>query len=330
MPTDLGRAMNRLTHRDIRTRRRAVRDLYEHDRPEALEGFVALLNDDDPWFVAKAIDAHRKWAPSVGVQSVEVLLDHTDGKVRQAGVNLLAEFGEDALAHAVRVLEGEDLLVHQQAALVALRWGDHNLRQGLALHTNPVVRRLVYARSGLPSDLLEKGLSDDDTDVQRLALQALLRDGHAVDSAMVVPYLTKTRPTPELTWWVAQYWSDALPDVLSRLNGKDRKALASLLRSTVASSNDLRVEEFKRADGHDVLAKWVLHQGPQEDELRWELVKDESLSLIDRSILLERMIGRANEPDVAHRVEALLNTDLNPLLRVACENLSTAAAELDS
>ena len=74
----------------------------------------------------------------------------------------------------------------------------------------------------------------------------------------------------------------------------------------------------------------MLHQGPQEDELRWELVKDESLSLIDRSILLERMIGRANEPDVAHRVEALLNTDLNPLLRVACENLSTAAAELDS
>ena len=58
--------MNRLTHRDIRTRRRAVRDLYEHDRPEALEGFVTLLNDDDPWFVAKAIDAHRKWAPMVG------------------------------------------------------------------------------------------------------------------------------------------------------------------------------------------------------------------------------------------------------------------------
>lgn len=330
MPTDLGRAMNRLTHRDIRTRRRAVRDLYEHDRPEALEGFVTLLNDEDPWFVAKAIDAHRKWAPMVGVHSVEVLLNHTDIKVRQAGVNLLAEFGEEAVVHAQSVLAQKDGVVHLQAAHVILRWGDHEQRKALASHGNPAVRRALYSRTGLTSELLEQGLTDSDNDVQRLALQGLIRDGHAVGSETVRPYLTNTRPTPELAWWVTQFWSEALPDVLLRLNGKDRKALASLLRSNVASSIDLHVEDFKRAGGHDVLAKWVLHQGADEDELRWSLVGDDALGLIDRSILLERLIGRANEPEIVQRVEAMLQTDLNPLLRLACENLSTAATELES
>ena len=330
MPTDLGRAMNRLTHRDIRTRRRAVRDLYEHDRPEALEGFVTLLNDDDPWFVAKAIEAHRKWAPMVGVESVDVLLKHPELHVRQAGVNLLAEFGEDAVEAAQGVLLNKDTLVHHQAALVVLRWGSDEDRRALATHSNPIVRRAVFARPGLPFDMLEQGLNDADDDVQRLALQGLLRDGHAVESDVVLPYLNQTSPTPELVWWVTQHWSDALSDVLSRLNGTDRKALASLLRSNVSSSKDLHVENFKRAGGHDVLAKWVLHQGQHEDALRWDLVDDESLGLIDRSILLERLIGRANEPSVKQRVETMLNSDLNPLLRVACENLSTAAAELDA
>ena len=57
MANDIGRAMARLKHRDIRTRRRAVRTLFEQDDPQTLEAFESLLDDEDPWFVSKALEA---------------------------------------------------------------------------------------------------------------------------------------------------------------------------------------------------------------------------------------------------------------------------------
>ena len=65
MAADLKRAMDRLKHRDVRTRRRAVRTLFETDDPQCLEGFQRLLNDKDTWFVTKALDAYRIWAPRI-------------------------------------------------------------------------------------------------------------------------------------------------------------------------------------------------------------------------------------------------------------------------
>ena len=76
------------------------------------------------------------------------------------------------------------------------------------------------------------------------------------------------------------------------------------------------------------VARWVLRQGPEEDTLRWSLINDERLKVIERSKLLERLIGRAHEPDIIKRAETLLLTTEEELLRVACENLSTAASEL--
>ena len=61
MANDIGKAMARLKHRDIRTRRRAVRTLFEHDDPSVLEAFKPLLDDNDTWFVSKALDAYRMW-----------------------------------------------------------------------------------------------------------------------------------------------------------------------------------------------------------------------------------------------------------------------------
>ena len=59
-----------------------------------------------------------------------------------------------------------------------------------------------------------------------------------------------------------------------------------------------------------------------------DLINDERLQVIERSKLLERLIGRAHEPDIIKRAETLLSTTEEELLRVACENLSTAASEL--
>ena len=57
-------ALAKLNHSDVRQRRRAVRHLFELNDPEALEGFEKLLEDPDPWFREKALEAIEKWAAS--------------------------------------------------------------------------------------------------------------------------------------------------------------------------------------------------------------------------------------------------------------------------
>ena len=61
---NLNTEIARLTNKDVKIRRRAVRALFEEDDPSALRGFVKLLDDPDFWFRNKALDAHRKWATS--------------------------------------------------------------------------------------------------------------------------------------------------------------------------------------------------------------------------------------------------------------------------
>ena len=59
------------------------------------------------------------------------------------------------------------------------------------------------------------------------------------------------------------------------------------------------------------------------------IINNDDLAVIERSKLLERLIGRAGEQDVQQRVLSFIKTTDNELLKVACENLSTAASELE-
>ena len=61
---NLNTEISRLTNKDVKIRRRAVRALFEEDDPSALRGFVKLLDDPDFWFRNKELDAHRKLATS--------------------------------------------------------------------------------------------------------------------------------------------------------------------------------------------------------------------------------------------------------------------------
>jgi len=78
------------------------------------------------------------------------------------------------------------------------------------------------------------------------------------------------------------------------------------------------------------VARWVIRQDAAEDELRWQLINDDRLHVIERSKLLERLVGRAGEADVLKRANELMESTEEELLMVACENLSTAASELAS
>ena len=112
--------ISKLRHKDVRQRRRAVRVLFDTDLPRALEGFVPLLNDRDPWFRSKALDAHRRWAPLQGPSALKVLAEHSSIEARRCAANLLSEFNEDVSEIALLMIDDEDLTCRRKSASALL------------------------------------------------------------------------------------------------------------------------------------------------------------------------------------------------------------------
>ena len=328
MANDIGRAMARLKHRDIRTRRRAVRTLFEHDDPSVLEAFKPLLDDDDTWFVSKALDAYRQWAVHAGPDAVSTLLHHRSLEVRRAGANLLTPLGMNGKMLALDALGDEDSVVQKKAARALLMFEDQPVAERLAAHTNDAVRLIGMKHLSLSTEQLNSGLSDHNEGVRSAALDAVLSRGLEVELEALVPFLQANLQTVNILAWVGQHAPERLSEFTPHLERQHLKALSDYLRANAASSEDPFLTSLVNSGMLEPVARWVLRQGASEDELRWSLIHDERLDIIERSKLLERLIGRAHEPAILERATALMDATEDELLRVACENLSTAASEV--
>ena len=64
------------------------------------------------------------------------------------------------------------------------------------------------------------------------------------------------------------------------------------------------------------------------DALRWKIIADESVSVIERARFIERLIGRCGEVEIAEENRRFLSECNEELLRISAENLSTASTEL--
>ena len=330
MASDIGRAMARLKHRDIRTRRRAVRTLFEQDDPTVLEAFKPLLDDKDPWFVSKALDAYRMWGIAAGVEAVATLLRHKNLDVRRAGANLLIPLGQPGKSLAFEALTDTDAVVQKKAAKALLMFDDHEVVERLIQHQNDTVRMTGMQHPTIGGGALLVGLNDPHAGVREAALEGVLKHDVPVDMEALMPFLKRRQQTVKILIWVAKNEPDRLQELTAQLQKKDMKELSDYLREEVIDSTDPLLVHLLEAGMLEPVARWVIRLGASEDVLRWNLISDSRLNVIERSKLLERLIGRADEPEIIERAKRLLEITDEELLKVACENLSTAASELDS
>ena len=328
MANDIGKAMARLKHRDIRTRRRAVRTLFEHDDPSVLQAFKPLLDDDDTWFVSKALDAYRMWGLLSGSEAIETLLNHRNLDVRRAGANLLAPLGQQGVSLALVALDDEDNVVQRKAARALLLVGDTDVAERLAQHNSDSIRATGMGHPALPEPTLRAGLSDPHEGVRVAALKTALKRSVDVKMDDLVPFLEAGHHTVDILVWAAEHEPSQLKQLTQHIKPKDMKALGDHLRATVSDRSEPLIQHLLDGGLLEPVARWVIRQNASEDDLRWQLINDERLHVIERCKLLERLIGRANEPSVLERVNELAETTEDELLKVACENLSTAATEL--
>jgi len=330
MAGELDRAMSRLKHRDIRTRRRAVRTLVELEDPNSLKAFKSLLGDEDSWFVSKALDAYRKWAPEVGIDAVLDLTGHSSVNVRRCGANLLDSLRTDAVATAVIMLDDDDSVVRRKAADALLAHGDKEAIGAMHSHTNDTIRSLAMRHHSCSKSQLTNGLKDASSVVQIEALRSLLTRDEAVDITLIEPFYKLQSEIVNLFLYVAKHAPESLSSLTKKLGPQHFHDITKHLRANVDSSEDMLIETLLEANMYSIVTRWLIHRGADEDELRWSMIRNDEVDIIERSKLLERLIGRADEPAVQAEVTDFMDSNPPTLLMVACENLSTAANELAS
>ena len=101
--------------------------------------------------------------------------------------------------------------------------------------------------------------------------------------------------------------------------------MVEILKDKCKSSNDESIKLLIENKCYSVIGRWL--QGKRDetsDKLRWEIIENENVDEIERSRLLERLIGRCNEPEIVMKSEELLNSTTSQLLKITAQNLSTA------
>ena len=255
-------------------------------------------------------------------------MNHPSLDVRRAGANLLPALGEAGKELALNALEDNDGVVQKKAARTLLKFDEAGIAERLTNHQNDAVRLLATKHPALPPSMLKQALGDANEGVRSAALDAVLQQNTEVDVDDLMPFLKANLQTVNIVIWVAHHAPERLGEFTAHLKQRHHKALSDHLRTHIKDSMDPLIQTLLDSEMLEPVARWVLRQGPEEDTLRWSLINDERLKVIERSKLLERLIGRAHEPDIIKRAETLLSTTEEELLRVACENLSTAASEL--
>lgn len=305
----------RLKHKDVKIRRRAVRHLFEDDNPRALKGFVSLLEDKDPWFRNKSLDAHRKWA-----QNSDDLVPLMESNQRIAG-ELLEKI--DAPEIAKTLLESQDNLTRSFAAnSLAL---EENLHEVFANDSHHSIR-IVAAKNSIDVALISSLIQDSHSSVRRAAISTASREGLHLDAETLERGLSSSDPS--LRSLIASLAVKTGGDMLERAcmdsNPKVRKAIADTLRDDVEVVDD-RINLIAEVSP-DIIVRWLRSRHDSKSKsLRWSMIQNTQLNSRTRSKLIEQMEGRN---DIDNDKLSIVSEDSSTLVRLAANNLSASVSEL--
>ncbi len=308
--------ISRLSNKDVKIRRKAVRLLFEENNPRALTGFVKLLEDSDFWFRNKSLDAHRKWANSAD-DLLPLLANH-----KRLAAELLQRI--DAPEVALSLLEEDDHITRSFAAQSLAN--NEGLHSKFAEDEHHSVR-IVAAENSLDEDLVSSLIEDKHSSVRRMAISNAAENKLKLSPDTLEAGLSSSDPA--LRSLVASLAVDSGGYILEKackdINPKVRKSIADTLRMEV-NEVDERIDLIASINP-EIILRWLRSRyDPKSSSLRWSMIENTSLNSRIRSKLIEQMDGRS---DVDRERLAIISEDNSILVKIAAENLSTSLDELE-
>ena len=314
--TNIDAEISRLSNKDVKIRRRAVRQLFEEDNPRALIGFVDLLDDSDFWFRNKSLDAHRKWA-----KNPEDLVPLMKNNKRLVG-ELLQRI--DAPEIAAELLDEEDHIIRSFAAKSLAKSVDLHPTFADDLHHSV---RIVAAENSSDESLISVLIQDKHSAVRKAAIATAVKQKLQLDEKILISGLASSDPSLRslIATLAVANGGKILEKACKDTNPKVKKSIADTLRNDV-DMVDERIENIAKI-APDIIVRWLKSRYDQDSsELRWSMIENNSVNPRLRSKLIEQMEGRF---DVDKQRLADLAKGNSILVNVAAKNLSASIDELE-
>lgn len=313
--TNLNAEIARLTNKDVKIRRRAVRTLFEEDDPRALSGFVKLLDDTDFWFRNKALDAHRKWATSA--KELEPLMANNKRLVAE----MLEKIPDREIA--TKLFEEDDHVIRCFAAKILA--DSENLHTKFATDNHHSIR-IIAAENSNDEGLISSLIDDKHSAVRKAAISTASEKAMSLDEEVLKNALNSSDSSlRSLIATMAVKSGGEILDIACRdSDPRVRKSIADTLREFV-DKVDSRIEVIAE-NSPEIIVRWLrMRNDSESNSLRWSMIEDTSINQRTRSKLIEQMEGRT---DIDTERLAKITLDDSSLVSMAAKNLEKSIEEL--
>ena len=264
----LTKEVARLRDKDVRQRRRAVRKLFEDGDPSAMPHFLPFLEDDDEWFVKRALLAVERWYDGSDPRVAESLASSEKNERRLLAARIALRTSSPG--KMLRELCGDDDAKIRLAAWSSLiRYDSTAAREGLK-NEDRAVRRLSA------SELIDSGkFSEED-------VQIIASDSSSAVRRALIKRLSSNKDEdlyPELP-----------EDLLEEVSGSVEDASREISDSTSAALKTPWIRDFLRSSAPEVVT--ILTAGFRESS--WVENSDTVDSVVEivSDPLLERILRR--------------------------------------
>ena len=339
-------AVSRLFHKDERQRRRAVRKLFELDDPEYLGDFIPLLNDEDPWFRQKAMEAVGRWLRDGHGEVVEMLAKSTYVEQRvlaarlalrsgEGGGEILLELCKDS-GSSVRLAAWKARLgVDEDGAAAeiarAVKSDDSEVRQSAILRLSIMevidVNLLKTALNDPSPRVLDAAVSlvakrpelNEDSEIEGLLITIAMGKEGPMRTAAIGVLASKTLGSPKITALVLDLTEGGSAGLVSSLatglRGIPWWQVEGLANRLMTTADDRLVARLLRGEGSD-----------EAVPIRNAILSDPSKSTVLRARIIEDLIGRRVDETTLDIVSSLSKSDDESLSAISRSLLFEASS----
>ena len=339
-------AVSRLFHKDERQRRRAVRKLFELDDPEYLGDFIPLLNDEDPWFRQKAMEAVGRWLRDGHGEVVEMLAKSTYVEQRvlaarlalrsgEGGGEILLELCKDS-GSSVRLAAWKARLgVDEDGAAAeiarAVKSDDSEVRQSAILRLSIMevidVNLLKTALNDPSPRVLDAAVSlvakrpelNEDSEIEGLLITIAMGKEGPMRTAAIGVLASKTLGSPKIAALVLDLTEGGSAGLVSSLatglRGIPWWQVEGLANRLMTTADDRLVARLLRGEGSD-----------EAVPIRNAILSDPSKSTVLRARIIEDLIGRRVDETTLDIVSSLSKSDDESLSAISRSLLFEASS----
>ena len=319
-------ALSNLKSRDDRKRRRAVRELFEMDDENNLSAFIPLLSDKDSWYRSKALDAFRMWSMRKSVDSLEPLISHQNLDYNRAAANLLEKFRAEDTEVVKQLFAKDDIICKTKSAEFLLKSdGEEIFFEELLKDPDSRLRIIALESKYCSAEIHEQFLNDQSVKVVEYCLGELAAVNFAIEDRLLGDMLDRGIKLGLIIPYIVENNPQKLTNYLEGISNQETKILVDLLQQKCQTLDDEPIKTLIKECRYIIVGRWLQgRRGELEDELRWQIIADETVDEIERSRFLERLFSRCDEANIRRMAEKISETSSSELIRLTAHNLSTA------